>query len=160
MKTIRSNVFESGNTTPGQQPKKLVLYVEDDPSNRQVAKFRLEKKYELLLAVSDKEACAILSRRHQDISIILLDIELKDSILSGIQIAKMLRGTLAESQKPDYAKSVPKLETPIIFVTAFGSKHPREELLGLGANDVILKPVDFVELEMAMTKVHLARLKK
>ena len=160
MKTIRSYDPTSRFPALGHQPKKVVLYVEDDPSNRQVAKFRLEKKYELLLAVSDKEACAILSRRHQDISIILLDIELKDSILSGIQIAKLLRGTLSEFQKPDYAKSVPKLETPIIFVTAFGSKHPREELLGLGANDVILKPVDFVELEMAMTKVHLARLKK
>ncbi len=160
MKTIRSNLPDSRSTAPGLQPKKVVLYVEDDPSNRQVAKFRLEKKYELVLAVNDKEACAILTRRHQEITIILLDIELKDSMLSGIQIAKLVRGTLPEPHKPDFAKQVPKLETPIIFVTAFGSKYPREDLLGLGANDVILKPVDFVELEMAMTKVHLARLKK
>jgi CheY-like chemotaxis protein len=140
------------------RPRQLVLYVEDDEDNRQVASFRLSKRYELVCAATDREACELLEQRGREVAIILMDIELKGGRLTGVELARLVRGRLDRADLPAYAQRVPVLETPILFVTAYGDKYRRPELLGAGGDEVIAKPVDFVALHTAMTRVYLQRI--
>ncbi len=143
---------------PGVPGKPLLLYVEDDPTNQLVARCKLERKYELLLAGSAAEACTVLGRQGPELAVILMDIELKESEMNGIQLAKLIRGRLDRGAVPRYAKDVPVLDIPIIFVTAYGTKYDAEELRSCGAR-VIDKPVDFVDLETCLTKLKLRKLR-
>ena len=68
------------------KPRELVLYVEDEAENRDVARLRLERDYELCFAATDEEACQILKDRGADIAAVLMDIQLKGSALDGIQL--------------------------------------------------------------------------
>jgi DNA-binding response OmpR family regulator len=47
---------------------------------------------------------------------------------------------------------------PVIFVTAYGSAYKREQLIGAGADHVLVKPVDFTKLSLALANVHLNRI--
>ncbi len=142
------------------QPRKKVLYVEDEEANLDVARICLEKKYELLLARNDREACEILTKYGDEIAIILMDIELKNSKLDGIQLTKLVRGKLDRDTLPEYARSVPVLKTPAIFVTAYGDKYKAPSIKEAGGDRMIPKPVDFVELEMAMIQMNLSKMQK
>ncbi len=145
------------NVKPSDR-KKVVLYIEDDPSNRDVTQARLSKKYEVHLAVDDIEACKMLVRMQKELDIILVDIELKGSTLDGLQLVKLLRGKLDRKTVPGYAMQVPVLERQVILlVTAFAERFSREEIQATGADKLIAKPVDFVELEMAMAALHLQK---
>ena len=87
-----------------------------------------------------------------------MDIELKGGRLNGVELARLVRGRLDRAYLPAYAQRVPVLETPILFVTAYGEKYRRPELLSAGGDEVIAKPVDFVALHTAMTRVYLQRI--
>lgn len=141
--------------TEDQQPKRVLLYVEDDEENRRVALLRLRKYFELLLAPNSREACRILSERADDIEAILMDIELKGSEMDGIMLTKVIRGSLTGVNLPVYAQSFKPLSTPILFVTAYGDRHPEQELINAGGNLLIRKPVDFLQLTMALTQIRL-----
>jgi CheY-like chemotaxis protein len=140
------------------RPRQLVLYVEDDEANRQVAEFRLAKRYELVCAENDREACELLVQRGTEVAIILMDIELKGAQLNGVDLTRLIRGKLPRGDLPAYAQHVPTLDTPILFVTAYSMQYRRLELLGAGGDEVIAKPVDFVALHTAMTRVYLQRI--
>ena len=137
----------------------LVLYVEDEQENRDVAELRLGAKYELLLAKNAEEACKIFRERGEELSAVLMDIQLKGSSLDGIQLTKLIRGTLSEDALPEYAREMPILKVPVIFVTAYGQKYTEEELKGAGGDQLIPKPVDFTALSMAIARVHLAAIR-
>jgi len=145
-------------STPAPVHKKVVLYVEDDPLNREVTRDRLCKKYEVFLASNDIEACIMLNRMQSDLDIILMDIELKGSTLDGLQLVSLLRGKLDRNGIPGYAKQMPILTRPvIILVTAFTERFSKQDILQTGADKLITKPIDFVELEMAMTQMHIQK---
>ena len=135
----------------------VVLYVEDDDQNFEVARLRLSRGYELLHAKTDERACEILRSRGQDLSAILMDIELKDSVLDGVALVKLLRqGESADT--PSFARDLPAVRAPIFYVTAHASVLGGKELLSTGAVKVVSKPVDFAELTLALTQIHLSRL--
>ena len=146
-----------GDTGASDSSKPLVLYVEDDPINHEVARARLAKKYQVLIAASDREACAISRQHAEAINVILMDIELQGSRLNGIDLTRLLRGTLPEDQRPSYALNVPTLAVPILFVTAYGARFGQAELIAAGGDAVLHKPIDFVQLMAAMTRTHLRR---
>jgi CheY-like chemotaxis protein len=137
----------------------LVLYVEDDEDNREVASLRLLTKYQVLLAKNDREACALLTEHGLDLAIILMDIELKGAQLNGVDLTRLVRGSLGRSERPSYAASVPTLLTPIFFLTAYSDRYRRAELLVAGGNDVLVKPIDFVALHTAMARAYLHGIK-
>lgn len=145
---------DDGNQKESASRKKnpLVLYVEDNAENRYVTKLNLGATYDLVFAVNDREACQILSSQGQDISLILMDIELQDSILNGVELTELVRGTLKRVDLPDYTQNVPKLKTPILFVTAYSNVYERTKLLLAGGDGVVDKPVNFSNLEQAMAK--------
>ena len=147
----------SGRFEAPHLPRRLVLYVEDDEGNRQVASVRLEKKYDLLCATNDREACRLLQEYGARLELILMDIELQGSALNGIDLTQLVRGKLNAPHLPDYAAKVPQLETPILFVTAYGERYRKPELLAVGADEVISKPIDFVALHTAMARVYVRR---
>lgn len=136
----------------------LVLYVEDEPENREVAELRLSRTYELLLAANDREACEILKERGADLAAVLMDIQLRGSALNGIELTQLIRGRLKGKDLPSYAANVPTLRVPVIFVTAYGDKYPEADLKDAGGVELVAKPVDFAALTMAITRAHLSRL--
>jgi len=140
-------------------PKRLprLLYVEDDDDNWRVTELRLGRSYDLLRAKDDRAACEIMSQPGK-LYAILMDIELRGSQLNGIELTKLIRGTLTDRRLPDYARSVPLLEVPVLFVTAHGGTvYPRSNLLACGADDVLGKPINFTRMSLALTKLYVDR---
>jgi CheY-like chemotaxis protein len=135
--------------------RERILYVEDDDDNWEIAELRLAKRYDLLRARNDEQACRFLRERHREIDLILMDIELRGSELNGIELTELLRGnTLPErSLLPSYARNLPAVSKPVIFVTAHGARFTRVQLLLSGADRVISKPVDFAELQIAVREL-------
>ena len=157
----RINRFKTVGGITSNRPEvgtcRLVLYVEDDRDNREVACARLDEKYKILLAKNDREACQAFYKEGANLALVLMDIELKGSRLNGIDLTRLIRGKLDSPNIPSYAKAVPQLRVPVLFVTAYGRNYNRAELLKAGGDDVIQKPVDFIELHSAMTRAYLSR---
>jgi CheY-like chemotaxis protein len=152
VKTVRS-----GRDTQAEQRLMPLLYVEDNDDNWEVVKLRLSKSYAVLRASTDRSACEALAKP-DDYYAILMDIELAGSRLNGIQLTRVLRGALPESELPDYARAVPQSNVPIIFVTAYGSAYKEQDLLATGADLVLFKPVNFTRLSLALANLYLNRI--
>jgi CheY-like chemotaxis protein len=130
-------------------PKPLVLYVEDDPQNFEVAELRLGKRYTLLHAPDDVTACRMLEKHGGQLAAILMDIELKGSALDGLALTRLVRGRRGENP-PTYTNNVPNLKTPVFIVTAYVGQYPPATLQEAGADNSFTKPVDFVKLSLAL----------
>jgi CheY-like chemotaxis protein len=152
MKRVKYHEIDYQSSIPPESKRKLVLYVEDDEDNRQVASMRLERGYELVFAATDREACEAFIRQGREFELILMDIELRGSQLNGIDLTRLVRGTLDKKKIPIYGSSVPKLDTPIIFVTAYGQLY-RSELLDAGGDEIVEKPISFSELQSSIARV-------
>jgi CheY-like chemotaxis protein len=137
----------------------VVLYVEDDDDNWDVAELRLSKHYAMLRAKDDESACRIVRERRGEIDIILMDIELRGSTLNGVELTELLRGNRLPSRAdlPAYAHDLPVLSKPIVYVTAHGARYSNVRLLLSGADKVIAKPVDFTALQVALSELLLER---
>jgi CheY-like chemotaxis protein len=153
MKPIQKPVTRSG------QRLLPLLYVEDNDDNWEVVKLRMNRTYDITRAANDREACAELVRA-KEFYAVLMDIELSGSRLNGIQLTRLLRGTLPQAERPRYAENLPVSSVPILFVTAYGSAYSQKELLEAGGDGVLLKPVDFTKLSLALTNCHLNRATK
>lgn len=148
MKKIGSKGPENAPSSSGGA-RRLVLYVEDEVENRDVIELRLRDRFELLWAATDREACSMVQKHGERLYAILMDIQLKGSQLDGIQLTKLFRGEPL-SGVPPHAQGLPALDVPIIFVTAYGSRYTEEQLLAVGGTAVVTKPVDFVDLTLAL----------
>ncbi len=126
-----------------------VLYVEDEDANWEVTQLSLRGKYELVRARTSREAFERLSAQAFDL--ILMDIQLAGSDLSGIAVAEALTGRRTEGL-PSYACGI-RASAPIVFVTAYSSLYSREDLLASGAQELITKPVDFAHLLMVISRL-------
>ncbi len=135
--------------------RQLVLYIEDEQQNWEVAQLLLQKKFDLLHAADDQQACELLRTRGAELSAVLMDIQLKGSALDGIALTRLIRGALPPNLCPAYALAVPPLSIPVFFVTAYSARYSEGELLALGGDKLVTKPVDFPQLIMALTSVQL-----
>jgi CheY-like chemotaxis protein len=138
-----------------QEEKRLLLYVDDDESNREVLKLRLRTRFDIILAANDREAVRALLMHGNQFHALLLDIQLQGSKLDGVRLSKLIRGTLPDEEIPSYARAVSALTTPIIFVTAYGSRYAEHELIAAGGEMVVTKPVNFVMLCTALARYYL-----
>jgi CheY-like chemotaxis protein len=139
---------------PGRK-RAMVLYVEDELPNFQIAELRLSSSYELLRAANSRDACRIVRLHGNELYAVLMDIKLIGSEMDGVQLTQAFRGKPGP-EAPDYALDL-KLEVPILFVTAHGAIYPTEVLLAAGGDAVVSKPVDFVELTRTLTQHYLSR---
>lgn len=139
--------------------RELLLYVEDNDDNWEVAQLRLGKAYDLLRASTDEEACRMIREHRGEIDVILMDIELMGSQLNGVELTQLLRGNPLPDGRPlpEFARGLPPLSKPVIYVTARGAHYPDTQLMRSGADKVISKPVDFMQLQMALSELVLER---
>ena len=137
--------------------RELLLYVEDDDDNWEIAVFRLSESYEMLRACTAEQACEILRSRGHEVDIILMDIELRGSDLNGVELTQLMRGNQRSGPIPAYARGLPTISKPVVYVTAHGKRYTNVALMLSGADRVIAKPVDFDELRNALTGLVLRR---
>ena len=156
MKRIGSK-NEPGLGGPGNVHREQVLYVEDDDSNWRVAELRLSQGYDLMRASTCEQACRVVQLRGPQLAAILMDIELRGSELNGIELTELFRGKRLARELPAYARNLPAVTQPIIFVTAHGARYTDVQLMLFGADKVVLKPVDFGALSLAVSALQLAR---
>ncbi len=133
------------------EPQQLVLYVEDEPSNWEVTELRLRRKFKLLWARTDEEACALVRTHGPQLYAVLMDVQLKGSTLDGLALTRLFRGK-DQGPLPAYAQGLPKLECPIFFVTAYGNLHSPEEMREAGGDSHVPKPVDFLKLTLLLAQ--------
>jgi len=139
----------------GEAGRGRILYVEDDDANWRVTERYLRSKYELRRGRNSGEAFELLSR--EVFQLLLLDIELAGSDHDGIGICRILRGIEPLPRgftRPEWLDEA----VPIVFVTAYAARYPREELLALGGNEVVTKPVDYTRLLLVSSRLMVRRI--
>lgn len=136
--------------------KPTVLYVEDDVDTFKLAQLRLQARYELINATSDRQACEVLSRQGTELFAVLMDIELQGSQLDGLALVKVIRGMTPKSSLPSWAQSLPpQPHLPIIVMTAYVTRYSEAEVKAVGANHFLTKPIDFMRLNLALAQANI-----
>jgi len=120
-----------------------ILIVDDEELNRDGLARRLQRHdYEVVTAPGGREAIELLGGRRFDL--VLLDIMMPG--MNGLDVLKFLRRVDS------------LIDLPIIMVTAKGESEDMVEALELGANDYVVKPLDFpVVLARIRTQLALRR---
>lgn len=129
-----------------------ILYVEDNDINWMLMARMLRDEYNLVRARNDEEAFATL--RSGTFRVILMDIQLRGSQLDGVQIARIFKGKKDAPPTLPYTQDMPQriATIPIVFVTAY-AYYKREELLAMGGDDVLYKPIDVDKLREILARV-------
>jgi len=108
-------------------PKKVVLVVDDAPANIQVLSAILKEKYKVKAATSGEKALKIASSDNPP-DIILLDIIMPE--MDGFEVCRQLKAS-------DVTSAI-----PVVFVSGADTREDREKGLALGAVEFLTKPVD------------------
>ncbi|NRA82689.1 MAG: response regulator, partial [Gammaproteobacteria bacterium] len=113
------------------QSKGLLLLVDDNIINQQVAKGLLESQgYQVDLAANGQEAIDAVAAQHYQV--VLMDIQMP--VMDGLAATRVIRETYSESQ------------LPIIAMTAHAMTGDREKSIEAGMNDHITKPLVLKEM--------------
>ena len=116
-----------------------ILLAEDNATNQMVALRILEKfGYRADLAENGHAVLAALAEKHYDL--ILMDVQMPE--LDGLQTTRIIR----ENEKTSGQ------HIPIIAMTAHAIKGDREDILSVGMDDYVSKPVDAVLLKQAIER--------
>ena len=118
---------------------KTILYVEDDKINALIIKKLLQGKYQVEIAVDGQSCLNILN--HQQFDLILMDINLGNDKMDGIQAMHEIRKNLGQKAPQ------------IIAVTAFAMPEDQDRFLKHGFNAYIAKPIDENELVSLLEKL-------
>jgi putative two-component system response regulator len=116
-----------------------LLIVDDNEMNRDMLGRRLSRRgYTVATAVDGQQALNMISE--QTFDMILLDIMMPGIL--GIDVLKRIRQSYSAS------------ELPVVMATAKGDTQDVVEALRLGANDYVIKPLDF-PVVLARVQTHL-----
>jgi PleD family two-component response regulator len=107
-----------------EEKNQTILIVDDEPGNIEILSETLGDSYEILFAVSGKEALEIASRQIPDM--IILDIIMP--VMSGYEVLQSLK------------QHTQLNEIPVVFITALDREDQETKGLALGAVDYISKP--------------------
>ncbi|EOD78793.1 hypothetical protein D515_02299 [Grimontia indica] len=105
--------------------KPSVLVVEDDDSQRRLISAYLSEHFKVSEAANGQEALQFLMNNHVDL--VISDIRMPS--MDGLDLKRALH------------KQTNTLLTPFIFLTYADSQEVRDNAMGLGIDDYILKPV-------------------
>jgi CheY-like chemotaxis protein len=104
-----------------------ILLVEDNPQNRYLVTFLLEKNgYEVVAAEDGEEALALLASKTPDL--ILMDMQLPK--MDGYEATRRIKADEAHR------------EIPLVALTAHSMKGDRGKALDAGCDEYVTKPVD------------------
>ena len=107
--------------------RRRILLVEDNPQNRYLVTFLLEKNgYEVVVAEDGEEALAMLASRTPDL--ILMDMQLPK--LDGYEATRRIKAN------EDYR------DIPLVALTAHSMKGDRGKAIDAGCDEYVTKPVD------------------
>lgn len=106
--------------------RQSILIVDDIETNRSVIRASLEEDYEILEAKNGREAMEIIENT-PNLDAVITDIQMPE--MNGIELIRTIRSNTK------YRYLV------IIANTQFGDPRQEEELLALGANDFVYKPM-------------------
>ena len=123
-------------TNASQQNKderQLILIVEDEFVSREILKMSIEREYDVLLAENGKQALDHIEASGNQLSLILLDLNLPD--MHGVDILNMI------NEKEEIHR------IPVIVLTA--DKEAEVECLDIGAADFIPKPYPDIKIIQA-----------
>lgn len=150
----------SNPPAPGERAR--ILYVEDEDLIYDVTETALSERY---LVHRARDAFETFNKLSQSTyHLILMDIQLEGSELDGITITRILKG-LYRGTSPTCAEYVEKLSTlgpclidgvcstPIVFVTAYAGRERKQDLLDAGAEEIIVKPVNFTRLSLLIARI-------
>ena len=113
-----------------------ILVVDDDKMVLQVIRHSLKVEgYEVITAGNGMEALQILES--ENIDLIITDIMMPE--LSGLNLISFFR-------------EFHSIKIPIIIISALGKTNVIYPSLRMGANDFIIKPIDFAELSLSVKK--------
>jgi len=107
--------------------KASILIVDDEPINIRLLVEVLKPEYELLIATNGHQAIEQLQKCHEDIDLILLDVNMPE--ISGLDVLEKI------NEHPNWT------DIPVIFVTARDQDGDEAEGLQKGAVDYITKPI-------------------
>lgn len=111
---------------------KKILVVDDEPDVLRVLTFRLKRiGYDVISATDGKEALVLAMEEIPDV--ILLDLVLPE--IDGYEVCRRIRAD-------EKVKHI-----PIIFLTASIALSMSAQIETCGADDYVIKPFDFYELE-------------
>lgn len=156
----------SNNSTPTPKPKAArepvsplrALVVEDDPINRTILKKRLSMDgHTVLLAMNGEEGFRTFESRSNGIDCVLMDLQMP--ICNGQDSCKRIRALERErgakeggnADRP--ASHVLNGRVPIFAVSATLTPAMRGEMVEIGMDGWILKPVDFSRLSILLRGV-------
>ncbi|MCB9623276.1 MAG: hypothetical protein R3B99_16130 [Polyangiales bacterium] len=135
----------------------LVLYVDVDDQSWSTASERLRRAYRLLRAENDREACELVRTYANDLVAVMLDIDLPGSVLDGILLTRILRQRVPSQALPPFARNLPRIDVPILLVTARTGAYPEDEVRRYGGDRLLRKPIDIGRVTLALTEHHLRR---
>ncbi|GAC94692.1 sensor histidine kinase/response regulator [Pseudozyma hubeiensis SY62] len=127
-----------------------VLVVEDDPINRMILKKRLSiDGHTTLLAVNGEEGVRQFEQDAKEIDVILMDLQMP--ICNGqeacIRIRELERKWAEAGERADRpASQVLNGRVPILAVSATLVPQMRQEMVDIGMDGWLLKPIDFARL--------------
>ena len=147
LKKLPSSHKPAGPGGEGSKQIKL-LYVEDEDTNWEVTLLNLRSRYDIARARNAQEAVNLVKTRK--FHAILMDIQLSNSDMDGIELTALFRGKA--KTVPPYAQDMPPSNIPIIFMTAYAARYTRDELLRLGGDEMVTKPVDFTHLGLCLSR--------
>jgi CheY-like chemotaxis protein len=120
---------------PGEVTRLSLLVVEDHADTAKVLRSLLTKaRYEVHLTGSVEEAKAVAAEHSVDV--VISDLGLPDG--HGLELMQFLKK----------AYSVPG-----IALTGYGTEIDRKQILASGFSEFLVKPVDFLELQAALSRL-------
>lgn len=119
--------------------RRTLLIIEDNEMNRLLLAGILGEKYNVLSAVNGKEGLDVLREKGQDISAILLDIQMP--VMNGYEFLEYV------GQDPVLSK------IPVIVTTVLDSVSDEKRCLELGAADFIVKPYNRLIVQLRVDNI-------
>ncbi len=150
----RMAVMRGLHKTPGPRSEKIaplrVLVVEDDPINRMILKKRLGLDgHTTLLAVNGEEGVRQFEQDAKEIDVILMDLQMpicngQEACIRIRELEKKWEETGEKADRP--ASQVLNGRVPILAVSATLVPQMRKEMVDIGMDGWILKPIDVARL--------------
>jgi DNA-binding response OmpR family regulator len=112
-----------------------ILVIDDECDIREMlSDFLKLKGYKVILATNGKEGIKLFKKNKPDAAII----DIKMPVMNGIESAKKIKKI-----KPDF---------PILIMTGVLEQYSKEEIYGIGVSDLVIKPLDILEIERILEK--------